>query len=140
MKLLSSVELETSESVDINLSPLIDMVFLLLIFFMVTTVFVKQSGLDIDKPTAATARTLEENAILLSVSQDGAIRYEQRQISADAVRGLVARLLRHRKVPVIVMADQRADTGVVVDVIDQCKLAGAQTVSIAAESRARHAR
>lgn len=133
MKLLSPIELETSESVDINLSPLIDMVFLLLIFFMVTTVFVRHSGLDIDTPAAATAETLADNAMLLSVGRTGSIQYEGQEISPNAVRGLVARVMRHQRVPVIILADETVDTGIVIRLIDQCKLAGARTVSIAAE-------
>ncbi|MCF7855262.1 MAG: biopolymer transporter ExbD [Candidatus Pacebacteria bacterium] len=131
-KLLSSVQIETSESVDINLSPLIDMVFLLLIFFMVTTVFVEETGLTIDRPRAASSQQLEKNSVLLGVSADGRIMHGGHEISLNSVRGLVARLVEVRQIPVIVLADESADTGIVVRVIDQCKLAGAEQVSIAA--------
>ena len=132
MKSLSSIQIETSENTDINLSPLIDMVFLLLIFFMVTTVFVDETGVDIEKPVAASAQDLEKNSILIAVTENGEIRYGGREVNPGGVRGLVARLLRERDMPVIVLADERAHTGTVVNVIDQCKLAGAGTVSIAA--------
>ena len=131
-RLSSTIQIETSESVDINLSPLIDMVFLLLIFFMVTTVFVEETGITVDRPRAASSRQLERNSVLLGVSADGRVMHGGREVSVNNIRGLVARLLESRKMPVIILADEAADTGVVVRVIDQCKLAGAEQVSIAA--------
>ncbi len=132
MKLLTPIDVETSESIDINLSPLIDMVFLLLIFFMVTTVFVEETGLDVERPAAATSRELEKNSIMIGVSRDGHVVYGNREIGVNGVRGLVARLRTAQDLPVIVLADEASLTGLVVAVIDQCKLAGARSVSIAA--------
>ena len=122
---------ETSVQADINLSPLIDMVFLLLIFFMVTTVFVEETGVEVQKPTAASAEQLDKNSIMIAVTEDGRIVYGGRDIGVNGVRGLVARLLGTEAMPVIVLADQATEAGLVVDVIDECKLAGAKQVSIA---------
>ena len=135
MKLLSSVNIETSENVDINLSPLIDMVFLLLIFFMVTTVFVEETGIQIDRPAAANASQLEKESILIAVTPDGNIFYGGRQIDINSVRGVVARLLRTGKKPVVIVADKTSRMGPVVEVVDQCKLAGAENVSVATETK-----
>ena len=135
MKLLSSVNIETSENVDINLSPLIDMVFLLLIFFMVTTVFVEETGIQIDRPAAANASQLEKESILIAVTPDGNIFYGGRQIDVNSVRGVVARLLRTGKKPVVIVADKTSRMGPVVEVVDQCKLAGAENVSVATETK-----
>jgi biopolymer transport protein ExbD len=135
MKLLSYVGLETSESVEINLSPLIDMVFLLLIFFMVTTVFVEETGIEIEKPAAASSQRLEKESVLIAVTRAGEVVYAQREIGVNAVRGLVSRLLAQRQVPVIILADEHAATGTVVEVIDQCKLGGAAEVSIATRQK-----
>lgn len=121
-----------ADTAEINLSPLIDMVFLLLIFFMVTTVFVEETGVDVQKPVAASATKLNKNSILLAVTPRGDIVHEGRALALNAVRGLVARQLRDGVRPVIILADRVAHTGVVVDVIDECKRAGAETVSIAA--------
>lgn len=134
MKLLSSVNVETSENVDINLSPLIDMVFLLLIFFMVTTVFVEETGIEVEKPVAATARQLEKESIILTVTADGDIYYGDRQIVLNNVQGLVTRLTDNRTRPVIIMADKKSHTGTAVQIIDQCKRAGIENVSIATET------
>ena len=127
------IPVETSENVDINLSPLIDMVFLLLIFFMVTTVFVRETGVSVRRPRAVTARDLERRSILLALTDDGQVVYAGRRIGMNAVRGLVARLLRRRDLPVIIIADEKVDTGLTVRLIDECKLAGAKKVSLAAQ-------
>ena len=133
MKQLSDIHPETSAQLDINLSPLIDMVFLLLIFFMVTTVFVEETGVEVQKPVAASAGQLEKNSILLAVTRDGSVVYGGRSIGVNGVRGVVSRLLRERQIPIVLLADESCRTGVVVDVIDECKLAGAKQVSIAAQ-------
>ena len=112
---------------------MIDVVFLLLIFFMVTTVFVEEVGIEIQKPKAASARMLEKKSILLGVTSEGRVIYGSREIGIGGVRGLVSRLLREDKLPVIILADESSRSGVVVDVIDECKLAGAKQVSIATQ-------
>ena len=132
MKSLGQIQVETSESAEINMSPLVDMIFLLLIFFMVTTVFVEETGVDIQKPKAASAEQLDKNSIMIAVTHEGKVVYGGRAIGVNGVRGLVSRLLQTREMPVILLADQAAHAGVVVDIIDECKLAGAKQVSIAA--------
>jgi biopolymer transport protein ExbD len=130
---LSDLPVTTRENVDINMSPLIDMVFLLLIFFMVTSVFVEETGVEIQKPTAASAQDLENKSILIAITPDGEVIYDSQNIGVNGVRGLVTRLLRSREMPVILLADENASAGVLVDVIDECKLAGAKQVSIATD-------
>jgi biopolymer transport protein ExbD len=133
VKRIVDIDTGNSESAEINLSPLIDMVFLLLIFFMVTTVFVQETGVEVHKPKAATAEDLDKRSILIAVTQEGHIVYGGERIGIARVRGLVSRLLRERDMPVVVIADETSHTGVVVQVIDQCKLGGAKQVSIAAK-------
>lgn len=118
--------------VDINMSPLIDCVFLLLIFFIVTTVFVQETGVDVQKPQAASASDLEKNSILIAITAEGRLFFGGREISLAGIRGIVARQLRVKEMPVIILADGDARTAPLVDVIDECKLAGAKQVSIAA--------
>lgn len=118
---------------DINISPLIDMMFLLLIFFIVTATFVEESGVAIQKPTAASAETLAKQSIVLGVSGDGRIEYGGRELHLNSVRGLVARLIGSEDRPVILNTDKNVPSGFLVDVIDECKLAGASNVSIATE-------
>ena len=123
----------SNESPEINISPLVDMVFLLLIFFIVTTVFVEETGVEVQKPKAASAQSLEKKSILLALTTDGRIVYGGREVRLSGLRGLVSRLLREQEMPVIILADEQSRSGVLVDVIDECKLAGAKQVSIAAE-------
>lgn len=123
---------ELSRGVDVNMSPLIDCVFLLLIFFVVTTVFVEETGVDVQKPQATSAADLDRHSIQIAVTADGNVMYGGRDIGVGGVRGVVARQLREREVPVIILADVDSRTAPVVDVIDEARLAGAEQVSIAA--------
>jgi len=133
MKTFQEFDIAAEERAEVNLSPLIDMVFLLLIFFMVTSVFVEETGIEVQKPQAASAEDLEKNSILLAVTRDGRVVYGGQDIGINGVRGLVTRLLQGREYPVILVADATAMAGLVVDVIDECKLAGAKRVSVAAD-------
>lgn len=127
-----SSALEDSAGVEINTSPLIDIVFLLLIFFMVTSVFIEETGVDIQKPSAMSARELSQNSILLAVTAEGEVYFDNRPVAINSLRGLVARLLREKPRPVILLADEASRGGILVRVIDECKLAGAEQVSLAA--------
>ena len=132
MRRLNHAQGQTDRGIDINMSPTIDMVFLLLIFFIVTTVFVEETGVDIQKPKAASAKDLDKHSILIALTNDGKIVYGGRQVSLNSVRGLVAQHLREKEVPVILIADESSRSGRLVELIDECKLAGAKQVSIAA--------
>lgn len=119
---------------EINMTPLIDMVFILLIFFIVTTSFVKETGVDVNRPSAKTAVEKERANILISIRENDEIWMDQRQIDRRAVRANVERM--HAENPegsVIILADEEAKTGLLIEVMDQARLAGVANVSIAAE-------
>lgn len=123
--------------VDINMGPLIDMVFLLLIFFVVTTSFVKETGIDVQRPTAATAELKEKGNVLIGVTEEGRVYLDRKRIDVRSVRAHMARVLAENpESSVVVVADRASQTGVVIQVMDQCRLAGVKNVSLAA-SRAR---
>ena len=122
---------EAQQGVGVNMSPLIDCVFLLLIFFIVTTVFVEETGVTVDKPKAASAQQLDKHSILIALTRDGRIVFGGREIGINGVRGIVRQQLKNRDAPVIILADANATTSPLVDIIDECKLAGAKEVSIA---------
>jgi len=125
---------KTSDAVEINMGPLIDLVFLLLIFFLVTTTFVKETGLEVHRPSAKTAERKEKSTILIGISKEGTIYMENRLIDIRSVRANVEKLLAENpESGVIVIADKKSQTGIAVNVIDQCRLAGAKGVSIAAK-------
>lgn len=116
---------------EINISPLIDVVFILLIFFIVTTVFVEETGVDIEKPRAATQQDLEKNSILIGIRPDGGVFYGGREIGTGGVRSVVGRLLRQKAMPVIIQADRLTPTETTVEVLDEAKLGGAEQVFVA---------
>jgi biopolymer transport protein ExbD len=125
---------ETSNDDDgdsgIDISPLLDCVFILLIFFIVTTTFVEETGIEVDKPQAASAQQLEKNSILLAVTEHGEVVYGGREIGISGVRPLVKRMIQKEKVPVIIQPDSQAPSGLTVRVIDEAKLGGAEKVSL----------
>lgn len=129
-------ESTTNEMVEINLSPMIDCVFLLLIFFIVTTVFVKETGVEINKPKAAAAISLDQQSIMIALTAKGRIIYGGRELTLNSVRGLVARQLDGNDIPVIIMADKASSTGELLTLMDECRQGGAQRVSVAANQEA----
>jgi biopolymer transport protein ExbD len=123
-----------SKNEDINISPLIDMVFILLIFFIVTTVFVEETGVEITKPQAASQIQLEKNSILIAITSNNNVVYGGRDIGVSGVRAIVRRLVQEDAgMPVIIQADENVPTRLLVRVIDEAKLAGAVSVNISTE-------
>jgi biopolymer transport protein ExbD len=120
---------------EVNMTPLIDMVFILLIFFIVTTSFVKETGVDVSRPSAKTAVQKELANILISITPNDQVWMDKRQIDRRAVRANVERM--HAENPegaVIILADKEAKTGLLIEVMDQARLAGVANVSIAAQA------
>ena len=122
---------DDNTDVGIDMSPLIDCVFILLIFFIVTTVFVEETGVEVDKPQAASSVQLEKNSILIALTEKGEVVYGGRDIGISGVQPLVTRMLQQEDLPVIVQADTASQTGMLVRIIDEAKLAGAVKVSVA---------
>ena len=115
----------------IDLSPMIDCIFILLIFFIVTTTFVEETGVEVDKTPAASSVQLEKTSILLALTSSGAVVYGGRDIGVAGVQPLVRRMIQKEEIPVILQVDNVVPTGMLVRVIDEAKLAGAIKVSIA---------
>lgn len=123
-------ELEGGVKSEIDISPLIDVVFILLIFFIVTTVFVEETGIEVNKPRAATQQDLERNSILIGVSRTGQVFYGGREIGVAGVRSIVSRLMKQEPMPVIIQADRETPTESTVSVLDEARLAGAENVFV----------
>jgi biopolymer transport protein ExbD len=117
---------------ELNIAPLIDMVFILLIFFLVNTSFVKETGIDVSRPTASTAVSKAKAAILIAVDQHNRIFLEHREIDVRAVRANVERALAENPEGAVVVADKASSTGTAIMVMDSCRMAGAKNVSLAA--------
>lgn len=118
----------------IDMSPLIDCVFILLIFFIVTTVFVEETGVEVDKPQAASASQLEKTSVLIALTSKGEVVYGGREIGVSGVRPLVKRMVQKEDLPVIIQADQASQSGLLVRIIDEAKLGGATKVSVASRA------
>ena len=123
--------LEQQHQQHIDLSPLLDVVFILLIFFIVTTVFVKETGVEVDKPQALSAAKLERNLVLLAITAGGEVMYDGANIGVSGVQGTVAQLMKQQPRAVVIQADKLVSTELLVKVLDEAKLAGAASVSIA---------
>ncbi len=115
----------------IDISPLIDCVFILLIFFIVTTVFVEETGVEVDKPQAASSVQLEKTSLLIALTAKGEVVYDNRDIGIQGVAPLVRRMLQKEPVPVIIQADAASESGFLVRVVGEAKAGGAEKVSVA---------
>jgi biopolymer transport protein ExbD len=122
------------EEEEVNLTPMLDVVFIMLIFFIVTASFVKESGMEINRPDAATAVKKERGNILVAITPSGQIWIDRRQVDVRRVRANIERL--HAENPqgaVVIQADRDSKNGLLVEVMDAAKLAGVENISIAAE-------
>lgn len=121
------------EETEINMTPMLDVVFIMLIFFIVTTSFVRETGVEVDRPHAQSAAELGQNALLLAITADNQVWLDQRQIDVRAVRRYIERLAAESpEAAVVIQADERAQTGILIQVLDQVKLAGVANVAVSA--------
>lgn len=123
-----------SDAAEINMGPLIDMVFILLIFFVVTTNFNRQTGVDVSKPKAKSAISQGPKTIMVGITREGTIHVYGRQVTPERLTMLVQQeVTKNPETSVVIIADSEASVGKTVTVMDQCAVAGAQKVSIAAD-------
>jgi biopolymer transport protein ExbD len=121
------------DEAELDITPMLDIVFIMLIFFIVTTSFVKESGIAINTPQASSATDQENVNIFIGITAQGEIWIDQRPVDPRSVRAIVARL--HAEKPqgsVIIQSDEASTTRVLVDVMDQVRLAGVDKIAIAA--------
>lgn len=122
------------EESEINITPMLDVVFIMLIFFIVTASFVKEAGIDVNRPDAETAVRQERANILIAISENNDIWIDQRQVDPRALRANIERL--HAENPegsVVIQADKKAVTETLIQVMDSARQAGVFNVSIAAQ-------
>lgn len=128
-------KIRKQEEGGIDLTPMMDIVFIMLIFFIVTTSFVKETGVDINRPNAETAERDEKGNILVAITQNNEIWIDKRRIDLKAVRANIERLkIEYPEGSVIIQADKEARSGLLVETMDQIRLAGVQNISIAAKN------
>lgn len=122
---------ENKQIEEINVTSLIDIVFILLLFFIVTTVFVEESGVEVMRPQAMSASSLEKNSILIAITDQGKVVYGGQEIGVRGVRGVVQRLVKKEDMPVIIQADRRVSVELYTRVHDEAIMGGAKRVNLA---------
>jgi biopolymer transport protein ExbD len=121
------------EENEINLTPMLDVVFIMLIFFIVTASFIKEAGIDVNRPDAPTAESQDDAAILIAISANDEIWIDRRQTDPNAVRGMIERLhAENPKGSIVIQADEESTNEVLVVVMEAAKAAGVTNVAIAA--------
>ncbi len=124
---------ERDDDLDINMTPMLDVIFILLIFFVVSASFVKEAGIAVDRPQSDTAVRQDQVSVVVAISSDGEVWVNQRRIDARAVAANVERLhLENPQLSVLVMADRASQNGVLVKVLDGIRKAGVEKIAIVA--------
>lgn len=125
-----------TDETEIDMTPMLDVVFIMLIFFIVTASFVKEAGIDVTKPDANTAVKQDRVSILVAITEEGDVWINKRKVDIRAVRANIEKL--HAENPqgsVVIQADAKSDTGILVQVMDQSRLAGVPNVAIATNEK-----
>jgi len=127
------------DEADLDITPMLDIVFIMLIFFIVTTSFVKESGMAVSIPQASTATDQENVNIFIAITANGEIWIDRRPVDPRSVRAIVARM--HADKPqgsVIIQSDEDSTARVLVSVMNQVRLAGVEKIAIAADGETDH--
>ena len=121
------------EENEINLTPMLDVVFIMLIFFIVTASFIKEAGIDVNRPDAPTAESQDDAAILIAISAGDEIWIDRRPTEPNAVRGMIERLhAENPKGSIVIQADEESTNETLVVVMEAAKQAGVTNVAISA--------
>jgi len=118
----------------VDMTPMLDIVFIMLIFFIVTATFVKQSGLEVVRPDAETAEDQRRVSILIAVGAGDSVWMDNKEVDVRAVRAGVESLLAENPLgSVVIQADEKSKSGILMQVMDQVREAGAPATAIATE-------
>ena len=124
---------EPSDESGIDLTPMLDVIFIMLIFFIVTTSFIREAGIRVNRPTAQTAVKEEKSNILVAISPQGEIWIDKQKVDIRALRTMIQKLkAENPEAAVIIQADRDARAGLMVQAMDQARLAGVKDVAISA--------
>lgn len=122
---------KTKEETEINLTPMLDVVFIMLIFFIVTTSFVKEAGIDVNRPTAATSEQKGKANIMVAIRNNNEIWIDKRMVDIRAVRANIEKLKAlNSQNSIVIQSDKDSKTEILVKVMDQIRLAGIKEISI----------
>lgn len=125
-----------SEDTGIDLTPMLDVIFIMLIFFIVTTSFIREAGIQVNRPSAETAQREERTNILVAISPEGEVWIDKQRVDIRSLRAVIQKLrAENPEASVVIQADRDARAGLMVEAMDQARLAGVKDVSIAATPR-----
>ncbi len=129
---ITAMQNDQDES-SVDITPMLDVVFIMLIFFIVTATFIKEAGIDVDKPSAATAVVQEKASILIAIDAEDKIWINRRQVDVRSVRSIVERLhAENPKGTVVIQADRDSRNDTLVRVMDASRRAGVYDIALAA--------
>lgn len=124
----------TKDEPEINITPMLDIVFIMLIFFIVTTSFIRETGVEVNKPSALTAEPRPQGNVLIAIRDNDEIWMNRQNIEMHEVKSQVERArAENPESAVVIIADRTSRTGMLVQVMDQVQAAGITRISISAE-------
>ena len=122
---------KTKEETEINLTPMLDVVFIMLIFFIVTTSFVKEAGIQVNRPSAATSEQKAKANIMVAIRNNNEIWIDKRMVDIRAVRANIEKLKAlNSQNSIVIQSDKESKTDILIKVMDQIRLAGIKEISI----------
>jgi len=127
-------EKKSKRRVSLDISPLLDVAFQLIIFFAVTTTFLEQAGMQLELPESTTATAEETSPVEVSVTEDGTVRFQGQVVSVEQLESEVAALPATERAKITVRADRHVEYGLIVSVIDALRKAGAEGLSLPMEA------
>lgn len=122
---------DTESEDGINISPLIDIVFILLLFFVVTSVFIEETGVEVNKPDSKQSQSLDRQSIYIAITADGRVHYGGQEIGLYGIGPTLSRLAVTPDQPVVIQADGQASTQSLISALDEVKAAGVENVNVA---------
>ena len=126
--------MDIADDAEIDMTPMLDIVFIMLIFFIVTTSFVKEAGITVHRPSAETSEQKETATIFVAITAESDIWIDKREVDIRTVRAVIEKLhIQSPEGAVIIQADKGTPTGTLVKVMDQIRMAGVSDIAVAAE-------
>lgn len=125
---------QVNEEIEINMTPMLDIVFIMLIFFIVTASFVNETGLSIQRPQSSTAEKKDSTSIPVAISADGQVHINKQAVDVQTIESIISQLkAENPKSTVMIQADKDASTGQLVRVMDKIRLGGIREIAIATD-------
>ncbi|MGP0565465.1 ExbD/TolR family protein [Nitrospina sp. 32_T5] len=129
-----SLKVQPRKNKGLDIAPLVDIVFLLLIFFMLTSTFIRQEGMDIELPRAESSESFDMKSIKIQVQEDGALMAGDKKVEFEELRSIIGSAVeKDSSVPIIIEADKKTDFDMFAKILDLARLLGASNIVIATD-------